>query len=40
MLCFTDLFVPHMKSKNIQMTIASFGVLMDLGDEIVFQVYS
>ena len=29
-----------MKSKTIQRTIASFGVPMDLGDEIVFLVYS
>ena len=29
-----------MKSNIIQMTNASFGVLMDLGDDIVFLVYS
>ena len=33
-------FGPHMKSKKIQRTITSFHVLMDLGDEIVFLVYS
>ena len=32
-------FGPHMKCKKIQRTIGSLGVLMDLGDEIVFLVY-
>ena len=29
-----------MKSKTIQRTIAQFNVLIDLGDEIAFLVYS
>ena len=33
-------FGRHTKSKKIQRTVCSFGVLMDLGDEIVFLVYS
>ena len=33
-------FAPHMKSKKIQRTIASLGVLMDLGDEFVFLVHA
>ena len=30
---------PYMKYNKIQRIIASFGVLMDLGDEMVFLVY-